>query len=73
MKRIALSFDTSSQHLDYVKISELRREMATRLDNALKTFNAGRWAGGAYTKDTIEIFLNVNSPIKSEHAQLQSV
>jgi hypothetical protein len=61
MERIRLSFDISESSLDYIQASEIRRKIATRLDNALKCCKIGKGAGGAYNKDIIEIFLMVNN------------
>jgi hypothetical protein len=60
MERLTVSFDISESRIDYIKASEIRKEVSSRLDTALRASGAGKWAGGSYTKDMIEIFLMVN-------------
>ena len=60
MERITLSFDISKSHIDYDGASDLRYDISTRLDKALRSANSGKWVGRSYTKDIIEIFVKVN-------------
>ena len=60
MERITLSFDISKSNLDYDGASDLRHDISSRLDQALRSANSGKWVGGSYTKDIIEIFIKVN-------------
>ena len=60
MERITLSFDISKSHIDYDGASGLRHDISSRLDQALKSANSGKWVGGSYTKNVIEIFVKVD-------------
>jgi hypothetical protein len=58
MERITLSFNIpQTQKMDYDEASDLRKDISTRLDAALKEAGVGKWTGGMHTKDHIEIFL----------------
>ena len=60
MERITLSFDISESHINYDGASDLRQDISTRLDKALKSANSGKWVGGSYTKDYMEIFIKID-------------
>ena len=60
MERITLSFDISKSHIDYDGASDLRQDISTRLDKALKSANSGKWVGGSYTNEYMEIFVKVD-------------
>ena len=59
MERITLSFDIEKSHMNYEGASDLRDDISTRLNKALKSANSGKWVGGSYTKEYIEIFFKV--------------
>ena len=59
MERITLSFDIEKSHMNYEGASDLRDDISTRLNKALKSANFGKWVGGSYTKEYIEIFFKV--------------
>ena len=60
MERITLSFDIEKSHIDYDGASDLRHDISTRLDKALKSANSGKWVGGSYTNEYMEIFVKVD-------------
>ncbi len=60
MERITLSFDISQSHIDYGGASDLRQDISTRLDKALQSTNSGKWVGGSYTWEYLEIFVKVD-------------
>jgi hypothetical protein len=59
MERITLSFDIEKSHMNYEGASDLRDDISTRVNKALKSANSGKWVGGSYTKEYIEIFFKV--------------
>ena len=65
MERITLSSDISKSNLDYDGASDLRHDISSRLDQALRKANSGKWVGGSYTKNIIEIFVKVNDSQKA--------
>ncbi len=60
MEKITLSFYTSSLKMTYMEAAGHRKSIALPLDKALRDTNTGKWLGGSYTKNVIEIFLTVN-------------
>ena len=60
VERITLSFDISKSHINYDGASDLRHDISTRLDQALKSATAGKWVGGSNTKEYMEIFVKVD-------------
>ena len=60
MERITLSFDIEKSHMNYEGASDLRDDISTRLNKALKSANSGKWVGGSYTNEYMEIFVKVD-------------
>ncbi len=60
MERITLSFDISKSQIDYDGASDLRQDISMRLDKALNSANSGKWVGGSYTNEYMEIFVKVD-------------
>ena len=57
---MSMSSDISKSHIDYDGASDLRQDISTRLDKALKSANSGKWVGGSYTNEYMEIFVKVD-------------
>ena len=60
MEKLSLSFYTSSLKMTYMEAAGYRKSIALLLDKALRDTDTGKWVGGSYTKNVIEIFLTVN-------------
>ena len=62
MEQIILSFDISCERLGFSDAADLRREISELLDNALKAKKCGKWAGGSFALDTMQIFIRSDNP-----------
>jgi hypothetical protein len=60
MERVKLTFYVASLKMSYKDAADKRKDLALLLDENLRNTNTGKWIGGSYTKNTIEIFLAVN-------------
>jgi hypothetical protein len=60
VERITLSFDIEKSHIDYDGASNLRQDISMHLDKALKSANSGKWVGGSYKNQYMEIFVKVD-------------
>ena len=46
--------------MTYMEAAGHRKGIALLLDKALRDSDTGKWVGGSYTKNVIEIFLTLN-------------
>ena len=60
MEKVSLSFNISPLKMTYMDAADHRKSIALLLDKALRDTDTGKWVGGSYTKNIIEIFLTLN-------------
>ena len=61
MEKITLTFDIpQSKEINGDQISELRKDMALRLDEDLREAGVGKWCGGLQSLGKIQIFLMID-------------